>query len=94
MLPSRTESKEFNKDQWKMKAKKVMLEAVTAKFTQDENIQKHLKATGNTTIAEANPRDYLWSVGLSMSDKNIFNKDAWKGDNWMGQVLMEVRDKP
>ena len=83
----------FNKNQWKTKAKGVMLKAVKAKFSQNKQIQKHLKDTGNTMIAEANPRDNLWSVGMAINDKDIFNMDMWKGDNWMGEILVSVRDQ-
>ena len=82
----------FNMRQWSLKAKQVMLEAVSAKFEQNPYTQKHLKDTKDTIIAEANPRDKLWGIALSMNNKSLFNKEAWQGQNWMGEILMSVRD--
>ena len=82
----------FNLRQWHLKAKQVMLEAVSAKFEQNPHIQKYLQDTKDTIIAEANPRDKVWGIALSVKNKSVFNRNAWQGENWMGEILMSVRD--
>jgi ribA/ribD-fused uncharacterized protein len=58
----------------------VMYLALTAKFTQNENLKKLLKDTGDAEIIEASPRDDYWGWGK--------NKD---GQNMLGKLLMKCR---
>ena len=75
------------------KAKQIMYNCVLAKFQQHQNLKDFLLATGTNDIAEGNPHDSLWGVALKVSDKNIFVKQNWKGRNWMGDILMAVREE-
>lgn len=59
----------------------VMKEIVGAKFSQHGRLQDILVATGDALIIEDAPGDYVWGVG----------KDG-TGTNWLGKVLMEVRE--
>ncbi len=64
---------------------------ILAKFSQNSACFKTLEATGRSAIAEASPTDKLWGVGLGMKDADLANKHLWKGDNSMGDLLMQVR---
>ena len=58
----------------------VMYTALTAKFTQNEQLKKLLQETGNAEIIEASPRDEYWGWGR--------NKD---GQNMLGKLLIKCR---
>ena len=44
----------------------------------------------NAIIAEASPYDKIWGIGLR-SNPGLTKKD-WKGQNLLGQILMDVRN--
>lgn len=52
-----------------------------------------LLATGNKEIIECNPRDTVWSCGLSENDPDSLNQGLWLGSNLLGKVLMQIRDE-
>lgn len=59
----------------------LMLELNEAKYLQNTNLMAQLKATGTSTVVEHTARDRRWGDGGDGS-----------GTNWLGQVLMHVRD--
>lgn len=69
-----------------------MLTANILKFTQNSELKKLLIATGNRQLVEANPKDQVWSCGLSEKDPLILDSKNWTGQNLLGKVLMEVRE--
>jgi len=76
---------------WLPVAKRAMMKACTAKFTQDERAKQFLLDTKDNEIAEATTSK-LWGTGLKLSDPNNGSKDKWTGQNLVGQILMSVRD--
>jgi len=60
----------------------VMRIAVRKKFSTHAELAKLLLSTGEEELIEAAPGDYFWGCG----------KDG-SGQNWLGQILMEVRDE-
>ena len=52
-----------------------------------------LLATGNAILAECSPRDKDWGILLSTSDPEVQDITKWRGENLLGQVLMEVREE-
>ncbi len=83
----------FNEDVWKKYAKKIVYDGSMAKYTQNEDLKKLLLATKGTTLVEASPHDRLWGIGLSENDPLAKSRATWKGLNWLGEILTEVRDK-
>lgn len=81
------------RDRWEAIRRHVVKQGVTAKFRCDILRQEALLNTGNALLAECAADDTIWGNGLSI--KNRAWKDArnWKGDNYLGQVLMEVREE-
>ena len=63
-----------------------------AKFTQNPDLAEELLATAGTTIVEASPEDCLWGIGRGVDDPLARERAAWRGENWLGEVLMAVRD--
>lgn len=67
---------------WEEVKADVMRKAVLAKFKQNEEIKNVLLSTGKETIIENTSNDYYWGCG----------KDG-SGENMLGIILMEVREK-
>ena len=42
---------------------------------------------------EADPNDRFWGIGMSDSDKDAVDCSKWRGLNWMGEILTDVRDE-
>ena len=77
--------------QWlEQQARKVMKTAVNQKFKQNSFLNSEIKKTTETFV-EANQYDQNWGVGLPISDKRVLNPAEWRGSNWLGQILTEVR---
>ena len=73
--------KDFNDEEWSKVRYNFMLNINMAKYSQNEDLKNILLSTGNRTIVEDSPFDYIWGIG----------KDG-SGQNLLGKVLMEVRD--
>lgn len=57
-----------------------MRTAVRAKFTQNRKLAESLSATGTAELVEDSATDAFWGAGAD-----------GRGENWLGRVLMEVR---
>jgi predicted NAD-dependent protein-ADP-ribosyltransferase YbiA (DUF1768 family) len=60
----------------------IMRKALVAKFTQHPQLKNLLLSTSDRPIVEDSPRDDFWGRG-----KN------YNGQNWLGRLLMEVREE-
>lgn len=65
---------------------------VYEKFRQNPNLREILLRTGDYIIVEAAHYDKIWGVGLHAANPDIRNPDLWKGQNLLGQCLMDARD--
>lgn len=64
---------------------KVMFRIVQEKFTQNEDLRKQLLATGDRRLYEGNYwGDEFWGINLKTTQPT--------GLNWLGQILMQVRE--
>ncbi|CAG8778813.1 7980_t:CDS:1, partial [Acaulospora morrowiae] len=63
----------------------VMLTALRAKFTQNEDLKEILLGTGDSQLVEASPTDSYWG--------NARKSDGTEGKNMLGILLMQVRDE-
>ena len=95
-----SEQKQFGKqvkglipEQWDRISKGVVYIGNYAKFTQNEEYKEALLETGNKTIVEASPYDPLWGIGLGEYDPRALDPGQWQGKNWLGLVLMKVREQ-
>ena len=71
-------------------ARDVMKNAVRLKFQQNPVLCDVLKNSTGQFI-EANRYDSTWGVGLSLKDDKIWTENTWKGTNWLGQILDELK---
>ena len=70
----------------------VLTKGLTAKFRQNEDLRELLKSTGTNTLAEANPNNKVYRIGLCLQDSRVFNRNEWPGQNRLGKALMVVCD--
>ena len=85
--------KNFNKEVWETYCRKYVYDGNYAKFTQNPKMLAELMATGDKEIVEASPEDKIWGIGLDENNPLAWDKDTWKGTNWLGIAIMEVRAK-
>lgn len=71
----------------------VVYEGLYAKFSQNEELKRLLRATGKAVLAECAVKDRIWGIGLSMDDPDRLDRRKWKGQNLLGYALMMVREK-
>lgn len=85
--------KGFDKDKWESVCRQIVYDANYAKFTQNPKMMAELMATGDREIVEASPEDKIWGIGLHESDERVHDKSKWQGTNWLGEAIMQVREK-
>lgn len=77
---------------WSGLREKVVLNALQAKFSQNNYLKQQLLDTGDSILAECAVKDLVWGIGLSMKDPNRFDATKWRGRNLLGNLLMKVRE--
>ncbi len=82
----------FNDQVWQANSYEIVKKGNLAKFGQDEQLRQYLCGTGNRVLVEASPQDRIWGIGLPKDHPDAERPINWKGTNWLGFVLMEVRD--
>ncbi|BCO16270.1 NADAR family protein_gp217 [Bacillus phage vB_BceM_WH1] len=83
--------KGFVEETWNKHAKEIVYKGNYAKFTQNPELLKGLKATGQTLLVEASPHDDIWGIGLDEKTARKTPEKDWKGTNWLGEVLTNLR---
>ena len=81
----------FDHAKWETESGDILMTALNAKFSQDDDLRDELLSTGDTAIGEASPHDLLFGIGLSLHNPNAVNASRWRGLNLQGKKLMEVR---
>ncbi|GAK52165.1 hypothetical protein U14_03416 [Candidatus Moduliflexus flocculans] len=83
----------FVEPTWNAHRFEIMVTGNAAKFSQHQDLQRFLLSTGDAILVEASPYDTIWGIGMSASDPQIENPQAWNGLNLLGFALMEVRSR-
>jgi len=81
----------FDETAWNDVCRGIVYRGNLAKFEQNQSLQNLLRATEDRTIVEASPRDRIWGIGLSTNDARASDPSQWRGTNWLGIALMQVR---
>jgi ribA/ribD-fused uncharacterized protein len=81
----------FAPQAWAAVARDVVLRGNLAKFSQHPDLLDRLRETCGTTLVEAAPNDAVWGIGLARTDPRAAHRDQWRGTNWLGEILTEVR---
>ncbi|MDQ1234625.1 ribA/ribD-fused uncharacterized protein [Paenibacillus sp. SORGH_AS306] len=82
----------FDNDLWNQEAKNIVYRGNHAKFTQNPELLLVLLATAGHTLVEASPTDRIWGIGLAEDDPRIHQRATWRGTNWLGEVLTQLRE--
>jgi hypothetical protein len=77
---------------WLKHRNKILQDGLYAKFTQNKALFEKLKSTGNKVLVEASPYDKIYGVGLGENDPKILDENNWRGENLLGNTLMNVRN--
>jgi len=85
--------KNFDKTVWEAVCIDIVAAGLQSKFSQNPHFKQALLNTGDTEIVEASPTDRIWGIGLAESDPKIWDRNNWRGTNWLGIALMRVRDE-
>ena len=88
----RTKFREFDGELWEKISYAIVKRGVRAKFEQNEDLLRNLLDTGERVMAECSLRDTKWGIGVAIDDPNCCRPGTWKGQNYLGRILMEVRD--
>jgi ribA/ribD-fused uncharacterized protein len=64
-----------------------------AKFSQNEDLKQVLLNTGDTILAESNPYDKIWAIGIYENNRDAVSPSKWKGINLLGKILTDLRGK-
>ncbi|KAK3107430.1 hypothetical protein FSP39_014394 [Pinctada imbricata] len=62
------------------------------KFKQNKYLRRKLMSTFPKTLVEASPYDSIWGIGLHKSDKRAQHKQFWRGTNFLGYILTDIRN--
>jgi hypothetical protein len=77
--------------QWTHKKLAIMEQICAEKFRQNEHLKNFLLKTENTYLAEDNPQDSYFGIGLSRNSPRSENQANFK-TNHLGVILMRIRD--
>jgi ribA/ribD-fused uncharacterized protein len=83
----------FDKKIWDLNAPSIVYKGNREKFKQNEGFLKLLLSTKGQTIVEASPDDTIWGIGLTKGQEEAKSIFTWKGTNWLGIVLTELREE-
>ena len=84
---------DFDPNEWDKIKSVIVYNGNFEKFNQNEQLQKKLIETYPKTLVEASPDDTIWGIGLSISNPDRFHQSMWKGENMLGYILTDVRNR-
>ena len=84
--------KVIDHNQWDNMKAGLMVNLVSAKFTQNDNLKKMLMDTKDKQLGETG-RDPFFSIGLPLTRKDVLDTSKWTGANHLGLALQTVRDE-
>lgn len=87
--------KGFDEAEWNKVSYDIMLRACLAKFGQNKVLFDKIMdpAIADKKFVEASPYDCIWGIGYGEADPKADDETMWKGENRLGKVLDEVREK-
>ena len=82
----------FDANEWNKNAKSLVYIGNYSKFTQNPDLKDYLLSSEDRYLVEGAHYDQIWGVGLAWNDPAILDRNNWQGTNWLGEVLMQVRN--
>lgn len=87
------EVKPFNPIIWDKECKEIMFKGLYEKFNQNKRLKSQLLSTGDSILAECSPYDAIWGIKMDIENPRRLDTSQWLGKNYLGEVLMRVRDE-
>lgn len=84
---------EFRSATWEATCYTIVKRGVKAKFSQNTGIRNILLQTKDALLAECSPIDPKWGIGIGLDNQDYMDVSKWKGKNYLGRILMEVREE-
>jgi ribA/ribD-fused uncharacterized protein len=81
----------YDDGEWARARSEAVVRGNVAKFEQNEELGRFLRATGERILVEASPRDRIWGIGLGASNPDARRPSRWRGLNLLGFALTEAR---
>jgi ribA/ribD-fused uncharacterized protein len=85
--------KNFDAKIWDKHKYSIVFNGNLSKFLQNPIMKKALLDTGTAMIGEASPYDRVWGIGLSAQEASKKDPSEWPGQNLLGRILVDVREK-
>ena len=86
------EAEGFNEHVWSGVRQIITIQALLAKFRQNEDLKEKLLATGDAFLVECAHSDVVWTCGIRLTDPRRMDTDKWRGRNVLGFALMAARE--
>lgn len=83
----------FDTRVWEKNRYAIVKTASKAKFSQNPELLTFILGTKDKILAEANPHDKIWGIGMDRNSPDADNPIRWRGLNLLGFALTEVRDE-
>ncbi|MBQ1515037.1 MAG: NADAR family protein, partial [Lachnospiraceae bacterium] len=87
------EIRPFDPAVWDAEKIGIVTQGNRLKYTQHPELLEQLLATGDTCIAEANPTEKIWGIGVDRETAETMDRSAWPGTNLQGELLMRLREE-
>lgn len=81
------------KSMWEKNCRHIVKRGVKAKFQQNPDMLQELLDTGDALLCECARQDKIWGIGISLQNPAWHDISNWNGNNYLGIVLMEVREE-
>ena len=81
------------KTMWDNNCLHIVKRGVKAKFRQNPEMLQELMDTGDALLCECSRQDRIWGIGINLNDDSWEYVRNWKGNNYLGIALMEVREE-
>lgn len=85
--------KNFDPAVWDIYKEQFVTAICLEKFRQNADLSQLLLDTGSRILVEASPVDRIWGIGLAPDDPLALDQHNWRGQNLLGQILMQVRKR-
>ena len=78
---------------WEKHRKHIVKRGVRAKFMQNPEMLDVLLKTESSLLAECAGQDKIWGIGINLYNAEWNDVANWSGSNYLGQILMEIREE-
>lgn len=85
--------RDFDQKIWDDNKVGIVTKGNRLKFAAHPDLAFYLLRTSKFVLVEANPNDKVWGIGLGANDPRAFDPKTWEGENLLGFILMDLRDK-